>query len=170
MRWSEQKLSIHEGRRLSSTEAASVPPKRQTAKRRASQVRVRASAPKEFQIQIALVQHLRLRGAPGVVFFHPANGEHRDPRTAAKLKAMGVTPGVPDIVLCIDGRMYALELKRDHGGSLSPDQRAMHKRLEASGAFVATASGLDEALAILTMWGAFRPSNQIHSERTASHG
>ena len=34
---------------------------------------------------------------PDVIMRHVPNGEHRDPRTAAKLKAMGVLPGSADL-------------------------------------------------------------------------
>lgn len=36
-----------------------------------------------------------------------ANGEHRDPRTGAKLRAMGVQPGTPDLLLLIGGQLHA---------------------------------------------------------------
>lgn len=35
----------------------------------------------------------------GLDWFHPANGELRDKRTAAKLKSMGVKSGVPDVII-----------------------------------------------------------------------
>jgi hypothetical protein len=44
---------------------------------------------------------------------HVANGEARDPRTAGKLKQMGLQPGWPDFVLVPPrGQLHCLELKR----------------------------------------------------------
>ena len=70
---------------------------------------------------------------------------------------MGVRAGLPDLLLLIDGHLRGLELKRDRGARVSPEQRAMHRELTEAGAIVATALGIDEALDIMTSWGAFRP-------------
>lgn len=43
----------------------------------------RRRASSEQAIQHAIVQHLRQRGAPNLVFFHPANGGKRRPIEAA---------------------------------------------------------------------------------------
>ena len=42
---------------------------------------------------------IRVGKSPGWIVFHPANGELRDTETGARLKRMGVLPGVSDIVL-----------------------------------------------------------------------
>jgi len=52
---------------------------------------------KEIDLHVELVAVLRLVLKPTVLWWHTPNGEHRDPKTAAKLKAMGVLPGVPDL-------------------------------------------------------------------------
>jgi len=108
--------------------------------------------PSELQIHIAVVQHLKMRARRGVIFFHPASGEKREKATAAKLKAMGTTPGVPDLILIADGKTYGLELKTIDG-RLSHEQRQMLEAFELAGAFTAVAHGLDAALSILTAWG-----------------
>jgi hypothetical protein len=107
--------------------------------------------PSEFQVHVAIVDHLRHRARSDVVFFHPANGEHRHPRTAGKLKAMGVRPGTPDLAIVADGRIYFLEIKR-HGGRTSPQQRQTMAALDRAGAVTAIAQGVDEALRILDSW------------------
>jgi hypothetical protein len=48
-------------------------------------------------LHIPLVSMLRWCIRPDVIWRHVPNGEHRDPRTAAKLKAMGVLPGSADL-------------------------------------------------------------------------
>ena len=108
--------------------------------------------PSELQIHIAVAQHLKYRARKGIVWWHSANGERREARDAAKLKAMGVTPGVPDLVFIANGRTYGLELKTSKG-RLSPEQRAMIAAFEAAGAYTAVAYSLDAALEILTRWG-----------------
>src|SRR5215831_5961543 len=60
--------------------------------------KIPAVAPSELQFQISLVEQCRWRLRDDVLMFHCPNGEHRDKRTAAKLKAMGVLPGVADLI------------------------------------------------------------------------
>jgi len=52
---------------------------------------------KEIDLHIELVAMLRIVLKPTVLWWHTPNGEHRNPDTARKLKAMGVLPGVPDL-------------------------------------------------------------------------
>jgi hypothetical protein len=52
---------------------------------------------KEISLHIQLVSMLRWCIRPDVIFRHVPNGEQRDPRTAAKLKAMGILPGSADL-------------------------------------------------------------------------
>jgi hypothetical protein len=54
-----------------------------------------------------------------------------------------------------DSRTYGLELKAA-GGTLSPAQRECHERMRAAGAEVATAVGIDAALAQLAQWRLFK--------------
>ena len=60
------------------------------------------------------------------LLFHIPNGGWRAPATAAKLKAQGVKPGVPDLFLPVArGGFHGLwiEMKRRSGGKVSPNQR-----------------------------------------------
>ena len=76
----------------------------------------------ELRLHIAIADFLRLNEAPGVwAWFHVPNGEKRDKRAAAKLKAMGLKPGVPDIVIDHGGRIAYVEIKGR--GSLSQAQK-----------------------------------------------
>jgi len=120
--------------------------------RTASRAETKLPKASETQIHISVAQHLRYRARKGVVWFHPANGEKRDKGAAARLKAMGVTPGIPDLVLIADGRTYGLEIKTDRG-RVSRDQQDMLAAFNAAGAFTAVAYGIDSALAILDRWG-----------------
>jgi hypothetical protein len=111
--------------------------------------------PSEDLIHRALVGHLAVRARPDIAWWHTPNGGSRHRAEAARMSGLGVKAGVPDFLFVAGGRGYALELKRP-GGKLSPAQRDMHDKLRAAGAEVATAYGLDEALAILKDWGLIR--------------
>jgi VRR-NUC domain len=106
----------------------------------------------EAAIQRAVFQHLRVRGAPGVFAFHPANGGYRKPVEAAILKGLGVVAGVPDVIAIHNGRCFALELKAE-GGRVTDKQLATIAALREAGAFVGIAEGINRALACLEAWG-----------------
>jgi hypothetical protein len=113
--------------------------------------KVRAPAPLEHQLQIALIQHLQYRARPGVIYFHVPNGELRDKRAAAKLKAMGVLPGVADLVFVWDDdglRNLYLELKAK-GRRQTLEQITFAEVIQVTGASYRVAATLDDALAIL---------------------
>lgn len=76
-----------------------------------TRARAREDRPeRELSHHIAVADVLRRFARDDVIWFHPANGEHRDKRTAAKLRAMGVQPGAPDFVIIVAGRVYMLEM------------------------------------------------------------
>jgi hypothetical protein len=99
----------------------------------------------EQELQRSVFEHYRLRGAPGVMMFHCPNGGWRSRVEAAILKAMGTTPGIPDVCCVKDGRAYFLELKAN-SVRLTKTQRECHAALVAAGAIVGTAVGIDQAL------------------------
>jgi hypothetical protein len=121
MRKSPRALGDHKARRAAGLTVD--PPSR---RRRA---RLPCSAPlSELQVHLAVVAHLRHQATRGTWWFHPANGEIRDGRTAAKLKSMGVKAGTPDRLFLRRGQMFALELMRP-GGRLSSAQSWSAKAL-----------------------------------------
>ena len=96
--------------------------------------------PTEAQEQAALMEwaHLSATRLPGVeLLFHIPNGELRDKATAVRLKAQGVSAGVPDLCLPVARGGYHglwLELKRaDHSNHPSALQHAWMARLECEG-------------------------------------
>jgi VRR-NUC domain len=109
----------------------------------------------ETDIHMAIADLLRRAASPGVSWFHPANGELRNIRTAARLKKMGVRPGIPDLMITINGRMHGLELKTTKGRT-SPAQIAMHDEMRASGVVIEIAHGIQAAVDVLRRWGAIR--------------
>jgi hypothetical protein len=106
----------------------------------------------EAQIQRAVFQHLRARGAPGVFAFHPANGGYRKPVEAAIMKGLGVVAGLPDLFIVHNGRVFAMELKAE-GSRATDKQLECIAALREAGAFTCLAEGLDRALACLETWG-----------------
>jgi hypothetical protein len=124
--------------------------------------KVPALSPLEYKMQIALAGLLRLLCRPGVDWWHTPNGELRDKRHAAKLKAMGVRPGVADFLFTwgvlvsavadpqvrIFPQNLFLELKR-RGEHLSPEQEQFRDSMMAKGSFYEVADSIDDAVAIL---------------------
>jgi hypothetical protein len=113
------------------------------------------AAADEDAVHLAVVEHLRSRCKANIFWTHVPNGGHRHPLVGKKLKAMGTRAGVPDLLLLIEGRLHALELKCLHGCA-SVVQRKVMKELEAAGAVTAIGRGVDEAVGILDSWGVFR--------------
>lgn len=76
--------------------------------------------------QRSVAQYLDLLG---LIWFHPPNGGHRNKVSAAKMKAQGQKPGVPDIIILSpppvnpNAKGVAIELKRVKGGTLTPEQK-----------------------------------------------
>jgi VRR-NUC domain len=112
------------------------------------------------------VARLRLQCRPGVEFWHTPNGAHlrtgdeddvsrTDARQGAKLKAMGLRPGVSDLLFAWDDngrlRMLLLELKA-RGRDLSPAQRTFKASMKAIGAYFEMADTVDEAVRVLKQY------------------
>lgn len=112
----------------------------------------------EVAIQCTVIAHLQARAVPGVIYFHTPNGGYRGKTEAAQFKAMGVLPGVSDLILFHEGKLYCLELKAQ-GGRASEEQLAFIHAMERQGAYTAIATGLDRALATLEQWGLLRGSS-----------
>ena len=92
----------------------------------------------EHKMQVALFKWAKL--AANVdhrlnLLFAIPNGGHRDPRTAAQLKAEGVKSGVPDIFLPVSRAGYhGLWLELKAGKNKPTDQQtAWHKELTRQG-------------------------------------
>jgi hypothetical protein len=108
----------------------------------------------ELELQKFTVALLKLNAADRVVWFAVPNGESRSARTGAKLKAMGVRPGVADLVIILPGGAAAfLELKAP-GGRPSQHQKVFRTFCELNGAPYAVACSPEEVNEILSDWGA----------------
>lgn len=129
---------------------------------------MRAPEASELQIHIAVVEHCRRLIKPDVLFFHCPNGEHRNKRTAAKLKAMGVLPGVADLIFiraapwsfdCVPDILF-LEMKR-RGEKQSDSQLAFEQRAKACGAQYRVADSVGAAIDILEHGRWVRPRAKV---------
>ena len=99
----------------------------------------------EEQLQRSVVDLLQVYANRGLLTFcHVPNGERRDRATAGRLKAMGTTPGVPDLLLwAADGRSFGIELKAG-AGKLSPAQAAWHDTVSSLGHRVYVCRSVDD--------------------------
>jgi hypothetical protein len=128
---------------------------------------------RESALQIQLVSMLRWCIRPDVKFRHVPNGEHRDPRTAAKLKAMGVLPGSADLEFHwaeIDKlgrkhrRLLHLELKVGNR-QRTDSQVAFALAMRLLGDDYQMARSVDEAIAILGEHGLIRSDVEVCGRR-----
>ncbi len=83
---------------------------------------------------------------------HVPNGEARHPITGARLKRLGVRPGVEDLQFVWRGRLHAIEVKPARGRQ-SASQRERQAALEAAGARYAVVRSIEDARAALREWG-----------------
>ena len=112
------------------------------------------TTPHESWEQQSLVAELD-RLEPGILMeINPAAGMKLDKRMAAAVKTLGYQAGTLDIFLP-EHRIY-IELKRQKGGSLSPEQKTRIPRLEAAGYRVIVAKGAVDAIDQLRKLGLFQ--------------
>jgi hypothetical protein len=105
----------------------------------------------EIQLQAKIFQyfwnnHPKTRG----LIFHVPNGGKRNMIEATQLKASGVIPGIPDLMILRDGKAYGLELKRDEGKyKVSADQIKLHGIWKENNIPVYVCDNYDGALLII---------------------
>lgn len=109
--------------------------------------------PKEATLHCTVAKLLHDHARPEWLWFHVPNGERRDVQTGARLKRMGVKPGVPDFLLISPyGSVRFLELKRT-GETLSDSQEEFRVQCIRQGIPHVIAHTLDEALIAFEVWG-----------------
>jgi hypothetical protein len=98
--------------------------------------------PTEHEEQRELVRWFR-QTWPGVRIFAIPNGGARSPATASRLKAEGVSSGVPDLFIPAWGLW--LEMKRTKGGRVSSEQKDWIKYLESVKYWCIVGKGAEDA-------------------------
>lgn len=98
--------------------------------------------PTEHEEQREVVRWFRRKYAPCRIFAIP-NGGFRSRATAARLKAEGVSRGVPDLFVPQYGLW--IEMKRSKDGRLSPDQKDWIRYLEEIGYGCLVCHGAEDA-------------------------
>src|SRR5690554_7359300 len=99
--------------------------------------------PSEHYEQVRFVGKFRI-AYPGVRIFAIPNGGHRGKLTATKLKNEGVSKGVPDLFIP-EWRLW-IEMKRQKGGTLSPEQKDWRDYLIGCGYRWILAKGAADAI------------------------
>jgi hypothetical protein len=111
--------------------------------------------PTEHQEAVALMQAVRLNEARHpelLMLFAVPNGGDRHKAVAAKLKAEGVKPGVPDYVFPVargEYRGLVIELKRLKRGNTSGEQAQWIEAFRQQGWRAEVCKGWEQALAVL---------------------
>ena len=107
----------------------------------------------EHQLQASVAEFLGFALPPHeAVFCSIPNGGKRDKATAGKLKAEGLQPGAPDLLILWRGRTIGLELKTGRG-RLSSEQLAFSMRWTTAGGLYAVARSLEEVADLLDAAG-----------------
>jgi hypothetical protein len=121
----------------------------------------RVAPPKEFLLHVSLAKILKVSMMPGWRYTHLPFGEYRDPITAGRLKAMGVTPGWPDFMFTgvRPPRIFWLELKRQ-GMGLNDNQKIVRDHLMDCGFMYLCTPSVDDAVGELKANGIVRAEVQ----------
>ena len=106
----------------------------------------------EYELHKNVVEWL-LWQKPDCVWFHPYNGAYMSKATAGKGKALGVLPGVADLVFVLPGgRVGFIELKAP-GRKLSDNQIAFVGAVVRLDAFYVMACSIEDVQRTLKAWG-----------------
>jgi hypothetical protein len=90
---------------------------------------------------------------PEVLYHSIPNGGWRHKATAARLKATGAKPGVPDLFFPVARQGFHglyVEMKRTRGGQISESQRLWISALGANGYRAEVCKGAEEAMRTVT--------------------
>ncbi len=110
------------------------------------------AARKEITLHTSAAALIRATWPRHLPWTHFPAGEHRDARTGAKLKAMGLAPGWPDFLFVMpNGKLAGMELKFG-AGELSTEQIDVRQAMLACKCGYAVCRSLDEVEATLSKW------------------
>lgn len=110
----------------------------------------------EHQLQTLVLEHLRLRAVPNAFWFAIPNAARRTFGTASRMKAEGLTAGIADICIMLEGgRTLWLELKSGKGRQ-SDHQKGFQAICDRLGHTYLLARSLDEVIGQLKAFGALK--------------
>lgn len=112
---------------------------------------LKPALPSEHEEQTAFVDYLR-KCWPALKFFQVPNGARVRPAVANRLKAEGMSAGVPDLVFPIPRGNYHglyIEMKRQKGGEVSVDQEIWIHYLKGQGYMAIVCEGCSIAMKVL---------------------
>lgn len=103
----------------------------------------------------AWLEYVTINGLPlrRYVFAVP-NGGHRNPVVAARLKAEGVTAGVPDLFVRVPaGKFHGMQLEaKRKGGRTTPEQLEQLEACREMGYYAVVAEGFDDMRLVTTQY------------------
>jgi hypothetical protein len=105
----------------------------------------------EDDLQCQVFAFLRLALPADAIPFAVPNGGFRIKAEAARLRKMGVTPGVADLAIIYQFRIYFIELKTIDG-TMSPDQKEFERRCAETGVPYAIVRSVEGAERRLQLW------------------
>lgn len=105
----------------------------------------------ESDEQIAVVEYCRIRHIP---VYHVPNEGKRSYQYAAKLKALGLSAGVPDLCIPVaKGGYHSLYIEmKAKGGRITDSQREWITLLQSQGMCAAVCYGADNAIALISQY------------------
>lgn len=104
----------------------------------------------EDQEQETFIRWLELKKLPHTAI--PNSTYTTSWKQKAKNKRMGLKRGFPDIVVCVAGRVVAVEMKRTKGGVVSPYQKEWIETLNKHGLETRVCKGAGEAIEFIESW------------------
>jgi len=122
--------------------------------RRMTVISTKTACPSEHEEQVRLV-HWFKKNYPDVGIFAIPNGGHRNKVTAYKMKMEGQSKGVPDLFIP-EWKLF-IEMKRQKGGRLSPDQKSWIEYLNIHDYHVEVCHGFEQAKQAITTRRTTRP-------------
>ena len=111
----------------------------------------------ESHLQKVIVSHLLLSDA---FYFSIPNERNCGVEMMARLKAMGLYPGIADLGIVVDGKIHFLEVKAPDGVQ-SASQRDFEARCVIENIPYKCVYNLTDALKALSDWKAIRPVKAV---------
>lgn len=113
----------------------------------------RAHRDLESPIQRSLLELIWAAYPDVLVYSIPNGGFILDRRIVAKLKWLGLLPGMPDLGLLLWTNGHGFIETKSEGGVLTPDQKAVHAILREKNHRVEVCRSPEDLRAVLFKWG-----------------